>query len=186
MPARTFQDSEGTVWEVFEVRRQSEAPRGVSEGLEGGWLTFASESGKRRLAPFPGGWERAAPSELEEMCAQAREANATRFRREPRPEGSRITQELIARDDAAATHAHQSQEAADAVSSDAEPIRADIRAFARQARADRLSAVEAMVRLKAELLERYGSALPAQRAIARDLRSIRRWFVEAFYFEHER
>src|SRR6185436_13637056 len=64
VPARQFEDSTGTMWEVFEVHRSSEAPRGVSAGLEKGWLAFVSAHGKRRLAPFPESWESATEREL--------------------------------------------------------------------------------------------------------------------------
>src|SRR4051812_32594458 len=76
--SRSFEDSSGILWEVFEVRRTSATPGGVSRGLERGWLTFQSTVGKRRLAPFPAGWSDAEASELERLCATARVANPPR------------------------------------------------------------------------------------------------------------
>ena len=79
MATRSFEDSSGILWEVFEVRRTSGAPGGVSHGLEKGWLAFVSSEGKRRLAPFPAEWDLADVSELERLCATARTANPPRF-----------------------------------------------------------------------------------------------------------
>jgi hypothetical protein len=39
----------------------------------GGWLTFDSEQGRRRLAPLPSGWEDAPPGRLELLCRSATE-----------------------------------------------------------------------------------------------------------------
>lgn len=169
MAARTFEDSAGTVWEVFEVHRASEAPRGVSAGLEGGWLAFVSAAGKRRLAPYPPAWESASEPELERLCESARRARPTQLpvggvrARVPRvvePETSRL----------------------DATTS---LVRDAVRVFAHEARASRLPAIEAMVRLKSMLAERFlkEDSPPETRADASDLRRVRRWFVEAYYFE---
>jgi hypothetical protein len=64
-------------------------------------------------------------------------------------------------------------------------VREVVRGFAREARASRLPAIEAMVRLKAMLAERFlgEDAAVDTRADASDLRRVRRWFVEAYYFE---
>jgi hypothetical protein len=166
--ARTFEDSTGTLWEVFEVHRASEAPRGVSAGMELGWLAFISATGKRRLAPYPPAWESAPEKELERLCESARRANPTKL-----PIGGpRIL-------------APRAVESAQVIDEAKSPVRHAVRAFAQEARAARLPAIEAMVRLKSMLAERFsgeGSA-PETRAEAADLRSVRRWFVEAFYFE---
>jgi hypothetical protein len=167
--ARTFEDSAGTVWEVFEVHRASEAPRGVSAGLEGGWLAFVSSTGKRRLAPYPPLWESVSAKELELLCDAARRARPTQLpigrpRLMPSP-----TAEPAALD------------ANDTTS----VVRDAVRVFAREARADRLPAIEAMVRLKALLATHFlgEDSAPESRAEASDLRKVRRWFVEAYYFE---
>jgi hypothetical protein len=172
--SRSFEDSSGILWEVFEVKRTSEAPGGVSHGLEKGWLTFVSAQGKRRLAPFPTEWKEVEESELERLCASARTANPPRFDG-PKP---RIRTPRIA-------------VAEPPVSAPAPPpaetglVRDVIRVFAQQARRDKTPAIEAMVRLKALLAERYGNEGldDATRSDLGDLRRIRRWFVEAYYFE---
>jgi hypothetical protein len=167
--ARTFEDSAGTVWEVFEVRRASEAPRGVSAGLEGGWLAFSSATGKRRLAPYPPAWESVSAKELELLCDAARRANPTQLPLGgPRVVSSRPTEST-----------------APVVDESTSLVRDAVRGFAREARAARMPAIEAMVRLKGMLAERFlkeGSA-PELRAEAGDLRLVRRWFVESYYFE---
>jgi hypothetical protein len=167
--ARTFEDSAGTVWEVFEVHRASEAPRGVSAGLEGGWLAFVSPSGKRRLAPYPPAWESVSVRELERLCESARRANPTQLPiGAPRARMPRVVEpETAAPDDTPSL------------------VRDAVRTFAHEARAARLPAIEAMVRLKAMLAERFlgEDAAVDTRADASDLRRVRRWFVEAYYFE---
>ena len=66
-------------------------------------------------------------------------------------------------------------------------VRELVRVFAHEARTTNLPAIEAMVRLKALLLERYGgdNEDPATRADATDIRRVRKWFVEAFNFERD-
>lgn len=176
MASRSFEDSSGILWEVFEVRRTSEAPGGVSHGLEKGWLTFQSAQGKRRLAPFPAGWNVAEASELERLCLSARTANPPRFEgARPRIKPSRA--ELAARPVPAPV---------DSVS-ETGLVRDVVRVFAQQARREKLPAIEAMVRLKALLAERYAGEVQdeATKSDLTDLRRIRRWFVEAFYFERQ-
>ena len=174
--SRSFEDSSGTTWEVFEVRRTSEAPGGVSHGLEKGWLTFVSTEGKRRLAPFPVEWREAAVPELERLCASARLANPPRFdEARPRIRASR----------ASAAEQAMVPLPLEAPGSETGLVRDVVRVFAQQARRDKVPAIEAMVRLKALLLERYEGANQddATRADLSDVRRIRRWFVEAYYFE---
>lgn len=64
-------------------------------------------------------------------------------------------------------------------------VRDVVRVFAQAARRDKVPAIEAMVRLKALLAERYGGTEQdaATRSDLSDVRRIRRWFVEAYYFE---
>ena len=179
--ARTFEDSAGVIWEVFEVHRAAKAPRGVSAGLEQGWLAFASIAGKRRLAPFPAEWESAPSSELERLCDAARRSIPARYPiGAPAPVRSASTG---AAQNAVRSAGESSREATD------EPreslVRDAVRAFAHEARSNKLPAIEAMVRLKALLAQRYTGAdvSAATLADATDMRRIRRWFVEAFYFE---
>jgi hypothetical protein len=183
VPARTFEDSVGIVWEVFEVHRASEAPRGVSAGLEKGWLAFVSAAEKRRLAPYPAAWESAPPSELERLCASARRANPTQL-----PIRSTDRQRADAR---AAAPSRESPRIVDAPLNSAVEsatdalVRDAVREFAHEARAKKMPAIAAMVGLKTMLAQRFIGAdiSPATRADAADMRRVRRWFVEAYYFE---
>jgi hypothetical protein len=171
VPARTFEDSIGTLWEVFEVHRASEALRGVSAGLEKGWLAFASATEKRRLAPYPPTWESASIMELERLCDTARRANPTRL--------PYLAQESL--------RIRTGPPRTIALDANAPTVVRDVvRAFALDARAHKLPAIEAMVRLKTMLGERFSGedVSVAARHDAADMRLIRRWFVEAFYFEH--
>ena len=45
--------------------------RGVMGSMQGGWLTFESATGRRRLVPIPDEWESASTPELREMCGRA-------------------------------------------------------------------------------------------------------------------
>jgi hypothetical protein len=65
------------------------------------------------------------------------------------------------------------------VTGDAEGVEATVRRFGHEARARNLPAIEAMVQLKALLQDRFAG--PG--SDARDIRRVRRWFVEAYYFE---
>lgn len=138
----------------------------MSQGLEDGWLAFMSSGGKRRLAPFPTEWEGASEAELERLCKSARPATPTHYpKREPRiartpHEGSRVV--------SAASEVHVA-----------------VRAFARDARARKLPAIEAMLKLRMLLTERFaGADVPLElRAEIEDRKRIRQWFVDAFYFE---
>ena len=176
MASRSFEDSSGVLWEVFEVRRTSANPGGVSHGLEKGWLTFQSSEGKRRLAPFPPEWSEAEAPELERLCAAARIANAPRFAdATARIAAPRVVSrpELVA--------------APSAPESETGLVRDVVRGFAQEARRDKVPAIAAMVRLKGLLAERYeGVVLDAStKSDLTDLRRIRRWFVEAYYFERQ-
>jgi hypothetical protein len=166
MAARMFEDSAGVSWEVFEVRRSGRDSGGVSQGLEGGWLAFTSAAGKRRLAPFPSEWESASASELELLCGTARPAVPTAYpKRAPRIVRSSGEHRASAEESSAVHNA--------------------VRAFAREARARRVPAIEAMVKLRMHLSERFAGpdVPPDARAEIEDRKRIRQWFVDAFYFE---
>jgi hypothetical protein len=179
---------------VFEVRRTSHKAEAVSPGLEGGWLAFASGSRKRRLAPYPAEWQTVDDAELERLCGLARGAgerplaDARSRATEPRDVMSRIrvprlrpprTDRSDAPADRSDAPAGQLPIEATAVSGDA--VEATVRAFAHEARARRVPAVEAMVRLKV-LISRVFTD-PA--SPARNVRAVRRWFVDAYYFERD-
>jgi hypothetical protein len=187
VPARTFEDSAGTVWEVFEVRRSSRNVQAVTAGLELGWLAFISGSQKRRLAPFPPEWQTMADAELERLCRSARIARPAGFG-PARPadhataEGTprvRVPRIRPARNSEATRDTGELPITSSATSADA--VEDTVRAFAHQARSRGLPAIEAMVRLKALLARVYADS----GSVARDLRSVRRWFVEAYYFERD-
>ncbi len=179
MAARTFQDAAGTEWEVFEVRRASNAPRGVSAGLEKGWLAFVSRNGKRRLAQYPTSWQQASETDLQRMCEAARASQPARFpSRGGRDHPNAGPGPSMARLATAMTEASDDDPE--------NPVRATVGTFAREARAAKMPAVAALLRLKALLLERF----PQQddetsRREAPNMRQVRRWFVEAFYFERD-
>jgi hypothetical protein len=61
-------------------------------------------------------------------------------------------------------------------------VEATVRRFAHEARARGQPAIDAMVQLKALLQAQFGE----QPADARDIKSVRRWFVETYYFEAKR
>lgn len=167
MAARTFTDSAGLTWDVFEVHRASKNPGAVSAGLEQGWLAFASGEHKRRLAPFPPDWASSSDDELALLCEAARQAPAPRYP---------LNQPLRPRIRRSATRAVESPTAAPS-----DGVQGAVRAFAREARARGLPAVTAMVELKTLLLQRY----PEADSEARDKKLVRRWFVEAYYFDRQ-
>jgi hypothetical protein len=95
MAHRTFVDSRGVPWQVWDVmpdrtgrrrlerrlmtipvereRRTGRERRVVvSPGLEAGWLAFDSPGERRRLFPVPEGWDVASDRELEGYMAQAK------------------------------------------------------------------------------------------------------------------
>jgi hypothetical protein len=73
---RTFTDSSGITWTVWDTVRTSDNP--VRETLAGGWLTFESPNEKRRLAPVPFYWAKAPDGELEQLLARAKPVTAPR------------------------------------------------------------------------------------------------------------
>lgn len=168
MAARTFTDSAGLSWEVFEVRRASQKAGAVSPGLENGWLAFASGEHKRRLAPFPADWETSTDAELEALCESARQAPVPRYPldRPPRPRIRRSTLD------------DEVERAGEATVTPA-TVEDTVRSFAHDARARGLPAIAAMMELKTVLQQRY----PEPDSQAHDRRLVRRWFVEAYYFE---
>ena len=186
MASRSFEDSSGVIWEVFEVHRTSEAPRGVSAGLEKGWLSFVSDTGKRRLAPFPTVWREATDLELERLCSEARVAKPPRFNAQSTSAvaGRSFAEPYVVRQAAPGAPVSDGPPP-DAIEEEEEVVRAIVRAFAHDARLNKLPAIEAIVRLKALLHARHGGpeTAPELRAVATDVARVRRWFVEAFYFD---
>jgi hypothetical protein len=100
MALRTFADSGGRVWEVWDVipkaiagraedrrrngrrvdetqqsafdRRQAERRASFSPAMWDGWLAFRCGEERRRLAPIPDGWTTADDPLLEVYCRGAR------------------------------------------------------------------------------------------------------------------
>jgi hypothetical protein len=136
--------------------------------MEKGWLAFVNGSTKRRLAPFPPDWAVATPAELERLCAAGRVAT-------PRIAGGDARPQARPQKPAGP----EGPESSSFTAGDGESVEETVRAFARQARTVGLPAIEAMMRLKALLL----TAHPGPDSEARDKRRVRRWFVEAYYFE---
>jgi hypothetical protein len=64
-------DADGRVWRVWETQPQSRRTGGVAEGYASGWLTFESDTEKRRLLPVPPGWEQRDTPGLLELLARA-------------------------------------------------------------------------------------------------------------------
>jgi hypothetical protein len=164
---------------VFEVHRSSRKAGAVSSGLEDGWLAFVHGEHKRRLAPFPPEWVGADASELERLCAMARVAPAPRAaragdeerRRVPRPTNPTPPEGMAPLPEPSPVVGTPT----------AESVEHAVRAFAQRARLEGLPAIEAMVQLKLLLADQFPGATSA----ARDLRRVRRWFVEAYYFERD-
>lgn len=190
MAARTFTDSAGLTWDVFEVHRASKKPGAVSAGLENGWLAFASGEHKRRLTPFPEKWEGMNDAELEALCKSARVAPAPRYpldrRLRPRIKQSTLDGELAETTNRASTR--ETTDTGIAAAADSSPaatapgsVEHTVRSFAHEARGRGLAAVAAMLELKALLLQRH----PEPDSQARDRQLVRRWFVEAYYFERD-
>jgi hypothetical protein len=194
MASRTFADSDGTVWEVVEVHRSSTKPGAVSSGLEQGWLSFTSRDAKRRLAPIPPQWDTSPDLELERLCAAARvvppvthvfePSTRDRRRREGEPAERQDTGERRrAGDNTGAPRQAVTAEIASAPADSKDAgVEATVRRFAHDARARGQPAIDAMVQLKVLLQERFGD----QDSSPRDIKSVRRWFVETYYFEVKR
>lgn len=183
MAARTFTDSAGLTWEVFEVHRASQTAGAVSAGLENGWLAFASGENKRRLAPFPAAWERYTDAQLEGLCESARRAPTPRFplNRPVRPRIKRSVRDPnVEKAEGSGTVTATPTNVTSTVV-DPMNVESTVRDFAHDARARGLPAVTAMLELKALLQERH----PEPDSTARDRQLVRRWFVQAFYFERD-
>jgi hypothetical protein len=75
---RTFRDSNGTAWTVFEVRRQVNATGDKTSYLPGGfndgWLCFETAGQKRRLTKYPARWRELGDEELGQLLNQAQPA----------------------------------------------------------------------------------------------------------------
>ena len=78
---RTITDSTGTVWTVFEVKRQGgekERWSYLPAEFGDGWLCFESRLSKRRLTPVPPRWREFGDDELERLLEAARPVSRVR------------------------------------------------------------------------------------------------------------
>ena len=75
---RTFRDSHGTSWTVFEVRRQGtshgDSRSYLPGGFNDGWLCFETAGAKRRLTKYPQRWREFGDPELLRLLDQAQPA----------------------------------------------------------------------------------------------------------------
>ena len=192
------------------MRRSSQKALAVSAGLERGWLAFGNGKEKRRLAPIPENWHSVDDVELGRLCGRARvvgeraakdegasqailidpddgtdrtdgtPAPARALAARPTPDTSartRVPRIRLPREHSPRPSGGTLAILTTATSDDS--VEWTVREYARQARELDLPAIEAMVQLKGLLLRVYTDA----NSEARDLRAVRRWFVEAFYFE---
>ena len=67
MSQREITDRQGRLWLVWDVIPSVV----VKEELREGWLTFETGREKRRLTPFPLGWETFSDAELLELLGNA-------------------------------------------------------------------------------------------------------------------
>jgi hypothetical protein len=77
---KTFRDTAGTDWTVFEVRRNVTAKGDWSylpKGYGDGWLCFESTTAKKRLTRFPENWRELNEAALEKLLAEAQAAPRT-------------------------------------------------------------------------------------------------------------
>jgi hypothetical protein len=75
---RTFRDSSGESWTVFEVRRQvpADGSKGADlsylpGGYSSGWLCFENHSTKKRLIQYPKNWREFTDAQLEKLLGDA-------------------------------------------------------------------------------------------------------------------
>lgn len=71
MPERTFQDSSGTEWLIYDCAPRPDIKRGFARDYQSGWLCFQSPTEKRRLVKYPRDWESYSAQQLEELCEAA-------------------------------------------------------------------------------------------------------------------
>ena len=74
MALRTFTDSDGVSWQVWDVHPAY--PGMIGADLERGWLVFQSGFDKRRLCPIPAEWELCPAEDLDRWRHTARSAHA--------------------------------------------------------------------------------------------------------------
>ena len=86
---RTFTDSTGVEWTVFEVKRPGNEKTQwtyLPEQFGSGWLCFESDNAKRRLSPIPANWRESTDQDLHRLLQQAQPVARPRADRDDRPE----------------------------------------------------------------------------------------------------
>ena len=86
---RTFADSTGVEWTVYEVKRQGAIEERWSylpEEFGDGWLCFESEFSKRRLTPIPVRWREFGDADLLRNLEKATPVQRARPEDRPRAE----------------------------------------------------------------------------------------------------
>jgi hypothetical protein len=74
---REFVDDAGVFWRVWDTYPIAATTlRNVSPVYANGWLTFESETERRRLAPIPEHWEMASRDAIGDWCANAPRVSA--------------------------------------------------------------------------------------------------------------
>ncbi|HET6233115.1 MAG TPA: hypothetical protein VFE05_23765 [Longimicrobiaceae bacterium] len=71
MAYREFRDETGRAWMVWDTFPRTGILRSVRENYQAGWLTFDSQSEKRRLSPVPQDWAEAPEGSLLALLADA-------------------------------------------------------------------------------------------------------------------
>lgn len=92
MSVREFEDAEGRRWRAWNINPDSIHPQTKAEDYladcyQSGWIVFETFDGreKRRLCPYPTGWETVPEARLRELLARAELAAGNRRPGEPRP-----------------------------------------------------------------------------------------------------
>jgi hypothetical protein len=106
MAVREFSSTDGTRWRVWDIAPEAIHPQTkvedyLSDCFQIGWLVFETWAGdqKRRLCPYPIGWQDATDDELENLLMQADAVPPLKLARE-RMSGGRPAPGLPAPDDA--------------------------------------------------------------------------------------
>jgi hypothetical protein len=70
---RTFADSTGLEWTVYEVKKDGGPERWsyLPEEFGDGWLCFESDVSKRRLTPIPRMWQESSDNKLVQLLEEA-------------------------------------------------------------------------------------------------------------------
>ena len=91
MSVREFEDEDGRRWRAWNINPDSIHPQTKAEDYladcyQSGWIVFETFDGreKRRLCPYPTGWETVPDARLRELLASAEAVAPNKRAREPR------------------------------------------------------------------------------------------------------